>query len=396
MRALFWLLAVFAGAVALALAGRVGEGYLLVVYPPWRVEVSLLLALIGLLVGFGLAYLLLRLLGHTFALPDYVRAFRLRRRRERAQGAHEAALQAFFEGRYARAEKEAGIAWETGDSPGLAALLAARAAHQLRQHGRRDEWLERAGAAGESLHVAGLLTRAELALDERDFVGARDALRSLHGAGPRNIAAARMLLRAERGAQNWEEVLRLATMLAKRDAIPMAIAQEHRVQAHIELMARDAGERGTLEARMRRIPSEDLTHPRVASAAARHCAALGELARARELIERALGAEWNASLLQLYAEPGGPEGEARAAEVRTRIERAERWLRERAEDPQLLIALGRLCAAAELWGKARDYLEASLSFEQTRIAHLELARLAERDARAAEAQKHFRRAVELS
>ena len=45
-----------------------------------------------------------------------------------------------------------------------------------------------------------------------------DALRSLRGAGPRNIAAARMQLRAERGAQNWEEVLRLATLLAKRGA----------------------------------------------------------------------------------------------------------------------------------------------------------------------------------
>ena len=51
--------------------------------------------------------------------------------------------------------------------------------------------------------------------------------------------------------------------------------------------------------------------------------------------------------------------------------------------------------AAELWGKAQNYLEASLAFTPSRAAHLELARLAEREGRAAEAQKHFRSAGEL-
>ena len=69
---------------------------------------------------------------------------------------------------------------------------------------------------------------------------------------------------------------------------------------------------------------------------------------------------------------------------------------ERPEDPQLLATLGRLCAHAELWGKAQSYFEASLSFEETRAAHLELARLAERTGREADAQSHFRRAAELS
>ena len=85
---------------------------------------------------------------------------------------------------------------------------------------------------------------------------------------------------------------------------------------------------------------------------------------------------------------------ARVAEARARIERAERWLLERERDAQLLATLGRLCAQAELWGKARSFLEASLSFEESRSAHLELARLAERLGQADEAQRHYRRAAE--
>ncbi|HLD77696.1 MAG TPA: heme biosynthesis protein HemY, partial [archaeon] len=63
--------------------------------------------------------------------------------------------------------------------------------------------------------------------------------------------------------------------------------------------------------------------------------------------------------------------------------------------PQLLASLGKLCAQAELWGKARSSLEASLTFEESRAAHLELARLAERLGQGEEAQRHYRRAAEL-
>lgn len=395
MRGLFWLIAVFAAAVAFALAGRLGEGYVLLVYPPWRIEISLLLSVFGLVAAFAAAYFAVRLIGNTLALPAHVRAFRERRSRERAQSALTNALQYYFEGRYARAEKEAALAWEAGTAAGIAALIAARAAHQMREYDRRGQWLERAEAAGESLHAARLLTQAELALDERDFVGARDALRSMHGTGPRHIAAALMQLRAERGAQNWEEVLRLASLLAKRGALAPAIAQEHRVQAHIELLARDAGDLGSLEVRLRRMPAADLAHPRVAAAAARRAAALGKATLARELIERSLGAEWNASLMVHYGDIEKLDSGKRQDEARARIESAERWLAAHAEDPQLLAALGRLCVAAELWGKAQHYLEASLSFGPSRAAHQELARLAERDNRPADAQKHFRSAGEL-
>ena len=94
MRALFWLLAVFAAAVALALAGRVGDGYVLFVYPPWRVEISLLLFVLALAAAFVVAYFAVRLVGHTLALPAQVRAFRERRKREHAQRALAAALHA--------------------------------------------------------------------------------------------------------------------------------------------------------------------------------------------------------------------------------------------------------------------------------------------------------------
>src|SRR3989440_5718639 len=148
MRALFWLLAVFAVAVALVILGRVGGASVLFVSPPYRVELSLPFFVVASLAGFLLLYAAMRLLGHAVSLPTYVRAYRARRRRERAHAALAAALQAYYEGRYARAEKEAAAAFEAGPTPGLAALLAARAVHQMRDFERRDPWVQRAHAAG--------------------------------------------------------------------------------------------------------------------------------------------------------------------------------------------------------------------------------------------------------
>jgi HemY protein len=397
MRGLFWLLAVFAAAVALVLLARVDSGHVLFYYPPWRVEMSMVFFAVAALVSFLVLYYLFRLIGHAVALPASVRAWRARRRRDRAHTALAAALQAYYEGRYARAEKEAGYAADNGPTPGVAALLAARAAHQMRAFERRDRWLERADGLGDSLQAARLVSRAELALEDRDFGAARDALRSLHGAGPKHVASTRLLLRAERGAGAWDEVLRLASQLSKRDAIAPALAEEYKVQATVELLGRSADDAGAFERRWRSVAATDRVQPRIAAAAARNATALGKAVLARDILENALAAEWVPQLVALYGQlPERMEQETRITEARARITRAEQWLLDRERDAQLLATLGRLCAQAELWGKARSFLEASLSFEESRAARIELARLAERLGKADEAQRHFRKAAETS
>jgi len=397
MKSLLWLLAVFAAAVALVILGRVDAGYVVFVYPPWRVELSMLMFVIVALLALAAFYLSARLLAHALALPATVRAYRARKRRERSLGALSASLQDYYEGRYARAEKQAALAAEGERAPAVAALLAARAAHQMRDFARRDRWLEQAEAAGEPLRAALLVTRAELALEERDYRAARDALRSLHASGPKHIATQRMLLRAERGAGAWEEVLRLATQLLKRDAIAPAMAEEYKVQAMVELLGRSADDAGAFERRWRALVAADQLQPRIAAAAARHATALGRIALAREILEQALEAEWSATLVAQYGElPARMDAGARAEEARQRLDRGERWLAGRSRDAELLAALGRLCTQAELWGKARSFLEASLSFDERRIAHLELARLDEQFGQHADAQEHYRRAAELS
>jgi HemY protein len=68
MKSLLWLLAVAAAAVALVLLARVDSGYVLFIYPPWRVEMSMVLFVVGALIAFFLLYALFRLVGSALVL----------------------------------------------------------------------------------------------------------------------------------------------------------------------------------------------------------------------------------------------------------------------------------------------------------------------------------------
>ena len=104
MRGLLWVVGAFSAAVALSLALQ-DDGYVLITLPPWRIEVSLLFAVLVLAGGFVAGYFLVRLASHALSLPAHVRAFRERQRETRARQALVNALQSLLEGRYARVDK---------------------------------------------------------------------------------------------------------------------------------------------------------------------------------------------------------------------------------------------------------------------------------------------------
>lgn len=145
MRSLFWVLALFALAVGVSLAMRVNEGYVLLVLPPYRTELSLNLAILLILGAFAALYAFLRAASLTLSLPQRVRAFRARRESERSAAAFGDAVRLFIDGSFREAIGRAEEVRGEGRWPALAALLAARAARQLGSEDEERQWLERAG-----------------------------------------------------------------------------------------------------------------------------------------------------------------------------------------------------------------------------------------------------------
>jgi len=388
MRGLLWLLATFALAAGLSVALRENDAYLLLVYSPWRIELSLNLFLILLVAAFAAVYLLTRMVVHTLRLPAHVRAFRARQGEVKSREALSQSLQALYEGRFGRAATQAGRAHELGQSRALAALVAARAAQRMRNFILRDAWIARARAAEPEWRQATLAVEAELLLEERRYDDARVVLQELHAGGARHIATLSALLRAEQGLGNWSEVVRIARLLEKRNAMPHEALEGIMVNARVAMLARKALDSRSLTDYWQSIPLAEQRQPRIAAAAARAWMQLGDRGAARAVIENALAENWNPELVLLYGETGD-------ADAISRIERAETWLKARPQDAELLLTLGRLCFRRELWGKARSYLEASLALHPAMDAHVALARLCDRIGLSEEANRHFRAAAQM-
>ena len=372
MRWLLWILGLFALAVGLALALRLNSGYVLFVWTPYRAEVSLNLLLLLAVAAFALFYVLLRFLFGAIALPAQVREYRARRAHDEARAMLLTAVREFFGGRYSRAEKAAAKVMDSSESPALGAVLAARAAHELRHYEQRDAYIARAASLEPDDAAMRVITQAEMLLDQRRFQEALNVLKSLH---EKNREALRLELKALQQAKNWEQTLPIIDQLEKRGGFDANQADQLRRYAHAE--------------NLQKIPGSLRREAEVAMTGAQCYLALNDASQAGEIIESALDAEWNAELVALYAQ-------CVSSDTVRQIERAEKWLHNNTRDAALLLLLGKLCVRQELWGKAQSYLEASLSVEITYQAHLELAKLCEGMDKPDLARRHYRSSLDLA
>jgi HemY protein len=394
MRAVFWLLILAALAVGLALAARYNEGYVLLVLPPWRAEVSLNLFLLVCIVGFFVVYLLARAVSHTLGLPHAVAEFRRRRQEGKAAAALRDAWRLLQEGRYGHAMRCAEKAKPDQAGAGMLALAGWRAAHAMRDAARTAEWAARVrGHDNEGLQAARLMTEAEFALEERRFEDARDALQQLATREGRHIAALRLSLRAEQGLGNWREVARLVRQLEKHKALTAEQAAPIRSRAVREALRGLRDDPSGLMRYWRELDDADRAEAALALETARALMAAGDCREAQRVIEDALDERWDTALVLAYGECG-KAGEP-AGDVLGRIAQAEKWLQRMPRDGALLFTLGRLCRQQQLWGKARSYLEAALAIAPSRAAHVELAQLLDQLEESALAIRHYRAAAVL-
>jgi len=385
VRAIVWSLLLVVAAVGLALLMRVNHGNLVLFWPPYRIDVSVNLALAVLVATFVMLHLLLIGIGKAVDLPSRVRRYREQRAREAAVGSLGQALLALFEGRFGRAERLAQLARADADLAGSAALIAARAAHRMREAERRDRWLAVAEDDRGALHAA-LMSTAELALEDQDAPRAIASVERLHSRGMRHIHALRVALRAYEQAGQWPQLLQTLRLLEKRDVLHPAAIRGLRVRACRALLAARAGDPAGLQAQWGewRVAEQELAE--VVEAAAAAFAAVGDIALARRLIESALAREFAPRLLHAYAALDG-------VPALERLQLAERWREQHGEDPDVNLAIGRLCMAGSLWGKASDHLGRSLAAREDRAVHLALAELAERVNDEVQAAVHYRAAA---
>lgn len=357
--------------VALVLGGLVGvlvvrdPGYVLVAYDQMAVETSLWFAVLLLVAG----YFLIRLVVHLFVRVAQGRVslstWHQRRRTRAARDQTVKGLLLMAEGRWPDARKLLESAAPRVQAPLINYLNAARAAQEMGDTSGRDALLRAAHESTAGSRFAVGLTQAELQQSNGQWEQCLATLLQLQRQSPRHPEVLRMLVRCYQHLKDWQAILELVPDLEKRRVLDDAALRALQLEAW---RGRLTGNRDDALELWKRVPKTLKHQPDLVGAFAAALAAAERGGDAENLVRQALQQSWDPALVRLY-------GTLISDEPGRQLVVAEGWLKERPNDPDLLLALGRICLMNRHWARAREYLEASLRLRRTSEVQSELGRL---------------------
>ncbi|WP_417787816.1 heme biosynthesis HemY N-terminal domain-containing protein [Stutzerimonas xanthomarina] len=351
-------------------------GYVLISYDRFRYESSFWIFL-GLIACLWLLAMVVHwVLGLLHTSGALVNPWSRRHRERRVSKASRSGLRELAEGQWSHALGHLRSAAEHDHQPLVHYLGAARAANELGEHEQSDELLRKAREREPESGLAVGLTQAQLQIARGQYGEARETLNALHSDHPRHAYVLTLLQQLYVQLQDWSALCRLLPELRKHRVLPPARLSE------LELLAWTAALEQTgqaaapsnedalqaLNQKWQTVPSGLRTEPLLVRAYADGLSRLGADAKAEDVLYAALKRQFDDRLVERY-------GRVRGQDPARQLANAENWLKANPENAELLLALGRLSMRNALWGKARDYLEASLRFEHRPGTCAELARL---------------------
>jgi HemY protein len=376
------IVAILAALVATALiAPRLLEdpGYVMIDLGAWRVEMSLVTLVGGVLLGWIAISLTLALL----RLPG--RAWR-RGRQMRADRQLENGLLALTEGDWQRAEKELGKSLSyRGSTVGY--LAAARAAQGQSDVSRRDRWLNLADSRFGRRHFITGLARARLLTGEGRSEEAVPVLEDLHLQKPRHSGVLRLLLQAYQELDRWGDVRLLTPALRRAGIVDRERAEElTRLAAGRELQASPDIE--ALQQAWRGLNRKQRHQRDLVVTYARRASELGRPGLGGPELKRLLDHELDREALDLYSEAGDAERAKRIADC-------EAWLRKAPDHPGLQRALGLMYLGDRQYENARTSLERAVQAQPDGEAYAALGRIQDRSGQTEAAMQCYRNALRL-
>lgn len=382
MKRVYWLVllaALVAGVAALVLFGlplAEHKGYVLIAFQGFRYESSLWAFIALVLLIWLLVYLVrwsVRLLVTSGALINPWSRLHSRRR---VRLASEQGFLDLAEGRWARALRHLQRAAADAPQPLSYYLGAARAANQLGQHEASDNLLEQALNKQPQAELAIALQHAELQVARGQTEAALETLQAMRERHPHHHLVLRQLQQLYLQSANWSALLGLLPDLRKEKALGNAELAELEHQAwrgRLQQAGRVAdGDQSaalaTLHQAWQAMHAAQHREPDLLAVYAEQLRHLGAEDEAQTLLQNALKQQYDSALVRLF-------GLLHGRDAGQQLQVAEGWLKQHPEDAGLLLTLGRLCMHNQLWGKARTYLESSLTFQRHPETCAELARL---------------------
>jgi len=379
------------------LAGE-DKGYVLVSYSGYTLETSFWFAALVSLIGLSLFYCVIRIFNLTMTAPKQLKFWNKERVRKRALFTAMEGLVEFAQGNWSKTEKFLKGSLKDSKHRIVHYLAMARAAHEQGKNDECDNLLATALNECPKHELAIYLTQAQIQLDRGMYEPALATLVRARELAPNHKFLLKLQSTAYLKLKDWVHLKNLLPELKKRKALTEneIATLERRITKSFLTDKMQAVSKSTdkekaykeLQQFWKSLPVAMQTDARTVIHYVNFLRQVDQEGQAERVIRHFLHHQWVDKLVYLY-------GQIKGDDLARQLLEAERWLQDRPHSAVLMLTLGRLCLANQLWGKAREYFEISLRLDQNAEIYGEMCRLLGHLGEYEKSNQYFRQAVSM-
>ncbi|MBI3188942.1 MAG: hypothetical protein HYZ31_13890 [Gammaproteobacteria bacterium] len=351
---------------------RFGAGYVILSFADVSIESSFLFAVGVVTLSFFVFYYAIRAIAFIIRIPLYLRFRKKKRIAEQARQSLIKGLMALGEGRFSEAEKILIKHAPQSDTTLLNYLMAARAAQQQHAYDRRDQYLNQAKQSVPNAEVMVATNQAELQISHKQYAQALETLTNAGKLSPKNGYIKVLLANTYEFLKDWTNLSLLLDDLRKNRLLSEEAYNALEASTYLGLLKQLSKQQNTQDvfSIWSHLPRHLKENGNILTIYAEELIAQKQYAEAESLIRNYLNKHWHEPLVLVF-------GDINSAKPQAQLETAESWLQNHRQSAVLLLVAGKLCLKNKLWGKARTYLEASLSINPMAETYMHLAMLLE-------------------
>ncbi|MDA0896494.1 MAG: hypothetical protein O3A71_06700 [Proteobacteria bacterium] len=371
IRLFAWSLLVIVVALALSLTLGFPQdpGYLLIAFGNSAFETSIFAMLIAVCVVYAvlrLGWILLSAL-NPWRLVSAGRRLRARRKANAKRSTIQGLLSLVRGDRVASLKLlERGI--REPDASSVNFLGLAYVANQNGDVNGALEWLDKGEEAYPDAKSTLMSLRAEILLQANRLEECVAVLQHLRSNSPADTTLLRLLNRVYAQLEDWDSLEKLLPVLIKYKALSAEKLSELADRVLLGLLRNSASNLSDLQQLWKKAKASQCETPALVIEYSNLLLQAGDAEGARRALEKALKKRWESETLLHY-------GKLESGLALKQLLAAEQWQRSRPSDAALLLTLARLSLRCELWGKAREYYEATLAIRVDANSLVEYAEL---------------------
>ena len=374
------------------------KGYVLVSIWGHTFETSFWFAALVSLLALSAFYFVIRLFNTLVAAPKSLKFWQKERVRKRALFNAMEGLVEFTQGNWTQTEKLLKGSLKDSKHRIIHYLVMARAAQEQGKQDESDSLLATALTECPKHELAIYLTQAQIQLDRGMYEQALATLVRAREMAPTHRYLLKLQSMAYLRLKDWVHLKNLLPELKKRKALSekeLATLERKITKSFLTDKMQALGESTDKEEAYKELlkfwkslPYSMQSDSRMVIQYISFLRQVDQDAQAERVIRHFLYEEWVDKLVYLY-------GVIKGDDVARQLLEAERWLQDRPHSAVLMLTLGRLCLANQLWGKAREYFEISLRLDKNAEIYGEMCRLLGHLGEYEKSNEYFTQAVSM-